>query len=400
MLKRMLALLCALLLPCVSLADTLTLIPSSMDGETLVSCSPDGSAEIYAGSNGLMILRKDGSMLPVVVNEARGVPDFYRNLEYVEKQGAKVLGSEGFVWSPDSRYAAIVNQNAFVFQMRYNLDPVVIDMQTGDMFLLDAYASKSNQENCAVMLTCTFSEDSRYMYAVLTGGMKNRGFFLRQYDLTTLEATTLYAWQDMTYWPHLVQLADGSFLLLKDAVKRDEYTGLVHIINQGGYAHTVTDFGQPVLSFYPRAMQYSPESGHALIFSSANQSMTSICTKLVYLRPDDSLDIPEEYWVVPSLNADCIEVVNNASLDSLTNAVIRAMCLSPEGERALLLCSVGNEFVLRILNLADGTLTPVTGVDSDTLMSCCRGNNPYMVWLGDVVILGQTPANASAYRLN
>lgn len=400
MLKRFLALLAALLLPCAALADTLTLLPAPVEGASLVSISPDGSTSLYSMDSSLLILREDGSTLPVTASEARGTADVYGNLAKISGQGARLFGSEGLVWSPDGRYAAIVNQRRVVQTMQFVFDPIVIDMQTGEMFLLASYENSFRGENAGTVVTCTFSADSQSLYAVIMGNVNNARFCLMQYDLTTLNATLLYSWEDMTYWPHLIRLADNSFLLLKDTNRQLDFTGLMHITRTAdGYAHTITDFTQPMFCFYPRSMQYNASDGHALIFSSSNQG-SSVYSSLLYLHPDEGITAPEQYWGVSSLDAAQITVLTQDQLHAPSNVVIRAMRLSPDGKRALLLCSEGSVFALRLLTLSDGALTPVTGVDSDMLRSCCMASDPYVAWYGDVVLLGPSAASAGAYTLN
>ncbi len=398
--KRFLALLLALLLPCAALADTLTPIPSPLDGAAPVSLSPDGSTGVFSTSDGLAILREDGSMLPVTISETRGAADEYGNLAKLAVQGARYLGSEGLVWSPDGRYAAVVNQLRVVQTALFIFDPIVIDAQTGEIFLLASYANNIRKENAGAVLTCTFSADSRYLYAVILGSINNARFCLMQYDLATLEATVLHSWEDLTYWPSLVQLADGSFLLLKDTTRQHDFTGLVHITKaKTGYVHTITDFTQRMMFFYPRSMQYSASSGHALILSNSIQGSNTY-SNLLHLRPDADLSAPEKYWAVTSLDSSYISVLSKNELQSPSDVIIHDMRLSPDGERALLLCIEDGVFALRMLTFADGALTPVTGVDSETLRSFCLASNPYFTWCGDVVILGASPTGAIAYKLN
>lgn len=399
MFHRLIALLLVLLLPCAALADTLSAIPSPMEEATPVSVSPDGRVELYSAGNTLTIRHEDGRTLPVVVSEARGAADAYGNLAKVASKGAQSIGSEGLIWSPDGRYAAIVNQSRVVQMVQFIYDPIVIDMQTGEMFLLASYSNKITKEGSGVVLTALFSADSRYLYAVVMGSLNGARFSLMQYELETLDSAVLHTWEDLTYWPHLAQLADGSFLLLKDTQKLNDFTGLVHITStEDGYALSVTDFTQRMLFFYPRSMQYCGESGHALILSNSIQGENRY-SNLLRLRPDEGLLIPDMYWAVPSLDAPAVAELVKNELQSPSAVLIHAMRLSPDGERALLICSERAEYALLMLSLADGFLTQVAGVDSETLHSFCISGSPYLDWCGDTVILGVSAAQAGAYKL-
>lgn len=399
MFNRLIALILALLFPCAALADTLSAIPSALDEATPVSISPDGRVSLYSAGNALAVVHENGSILPVTVSDIRGAADAYGNLNKVAARGAAAIGNEGVVWSPNGRYAAIVNQSRVVQMMQFIYDPIVIDTQTGEMFLLAAYNNKLAKDDCGVMLTACFSADSRYLYAVIMGSLNGARFSLMQYDLETLTASVLHTWEDLTYWPSLAQLADGSFLLLTDAHKVNEFTGTLRIVpSADGAAASKAEFTQRMLFFYPRSMQYSAKSGHALILSNSIQG-SNCYSNLLHLTPDEGDLVPDTYWAVSSLKASAVTKMVKNELQSPSAVRIHAMRLSPDGERALLLCSEGAEYALLMLRLSDGALTQVTGVDSETLRGLCATGGPYIDWCGDTVLLGVSAANAGAYRL-
>lgn len=398
--KRFLALLFVLLIPCCALADTLTALPTPDADMKPVSFSPDGRIGLYTTGSGLVLLHEDGSTQPLVINENRSAADTYGNLAKVVSRGAQGIGNEGLVWSPDSRYAAIVN-NARVVQMaQFIYDPIIIDTQTGEVFLLATYANAINKDNSGVMLTCTFSADSRYLYAVILGSLTDARFCLVQYDLATYEASVLHSWDEQTYWPHLAQLSDGSFLLLVDDSQLNDFAGLIHITRtENGYAHTVSEFTQRILFFRPQVMQYNAHSKHALLLSNANQG-SNYYSNMLYLQPGQDTLIPNEYyWAISSLDDSHVASLVKNQLQSPSEVMILAMCLSPDGERALLVCFENGSYALRMLTLADGSLTPVSGVNSDTLQSFYKPGGPYIAWSGDIILIGASPADATAFKL-
>lgn len=396
---RLFSLLLALLLPCAALAETLTAIPAPQEGMSPISFSQDGSVGLYSDEGRLVIVRADGSSTPVAASKTRGAADTYGNLAKIVSQGVRAIGSEGLVWSPDGRYAAIVNQLRVVQMAQMIYDPIVIDMQTGEMFLLASYDNNKRRNNSATVLTAAFSADSRYLYAVVWGNMNDAPFSLIRCDLTGSAAEVLLSWEGQTFWPHLAQLRDGSFLLLKDTQQLNNYTGLAHITPAGkDYALTVTDFTQRMIFFYPRSMQYSAQSGHALILSNTSRGSNSY-SNLLLVNPDEGIVPPTEYWAVPSLKASVVSVLSKNELQTPSNVVISSMRLSPDGERALLLCNEGSRFALLMLSIDDRTLTRVTGVDSDTLASLYTSNGAYIDWRGDIILLGKTAATAVAHRL-
>lgn len=400
MFRRLFSLLLLLLLPCAALAETLTAIPVPQEGLTPISFSQDGSVGLYSVNGQLVIVRADGTALPVTVSKTRGAADAYKNLAKLFSQGAKAIGGEGLIWSPDGRYAAIVNQLRVVQMVQMIYDPIVIDMQTGEMFLLASYDNNLRRENSGTVLTASFSADSCYLYAVVWGNLNDNRFSLIRCDLTTLTTEVLHSWEEQTFWPHLTQLRDGSFLLLKDTQQLNNFTGLVHITQEeDGYALSSTDFTQRMIFFYPRSMQYSAKSGHALILSNTSQGSNAY-SNLLHLRPDEEIAPPSEYWAVSSLKASAVSVLSKNELQSPSDVVICSMRLSPDGERALLLCREGSNFALLMLSIADRTLTPVTGVDSAALASLYPTSDVYLDWRGDVILLGRNAAAATAYRLD
>lgn len=82
-----------------------------------------------------MIVRTDGSVLPVTVSQTRGSADTYGNLERIASMGLRAIGAEGLSWSPDGRYAALVNQNQVAIYAHFYYNPIVLDTHTGNCFL-------------------------------------------------------------------------------------------------------------------------------------------------------------------------------------------------------------------------------------------------------------------------
>lgn len=413
MMKRLMSLLLILmLLPATSLAAPIQLLPLQQGALAPISLAPDGQSGLYAAEGELMIVRTDGSVLPVTVSQTRGAADTYGNLERIASMGLRAIGAEGLAWSPDGRYAALVNQNQVAIYAHFYYDPIVLDTHTGELFLAATYENKATKENCGVVITACFSGDSRYLYAIILGRLNGRRFSLVQYDLETLEAVTLYACDKESphYWPHLNQLRDGSFLLLTDQTKQHLPTGIRRILPQGGEAAvTHADFLQPSAYFYPRSLQYSRDSSYALILASSSvpsadsqSGMQTVYhfTRLMCLRPDEGELAKDEYWEIPSLDAEKVAVLTGNEAQSPSPVYLHSMCLSPDGERALIVCAAEKgQYTLRMLNLTDGSLTPVTGVDSDTLRSMCMADTLYLDWSGDTILLGKQGMVPLAYQI-
>lgn len=95
--KRLIALLAALLLPLAALADTAR--EAASPTVNLLSISPDGKTTLYAVGN--VYLLSDGNVhRPVTFSRERSVEDRYGKFERFEKIGRQYLAGM-FVWSPD-----------------------------------------------------------------------------------------------------------------------------------------------------------------------------------------------------------------------------------------------------------------------------------------------------------
>jgi len=400
--RLMVLLLMLMLLPAAALADTIRLVPAPQEALAPISLAPDGRSGLYAAEDGLVVVRADGSVLPVTISRNRGAADVYGNLERIASMGVRAIGTEGLAWSPDGRYAALVNQNQVAVYANFYFDPVILDTHTGELFLAATYANRMKEDNFGAVITACFSEDSRYLYAIICGNLNGKRFSLVQVDLETLEAVTLYACDTDTphYWPHLSRLRDGSFLLLTDQTRQHLPTGVSRIVPEGASAAvTHADFTLPSAYFYPRSLQYSRDSGYALILGSSSVSaadpqgggmqQVNYFTRLLCLRPDEGELAKDEYWEIPSLDADKVAVLTGNEAQSPSSVYLCAMHLSPDGNRALIVCVERGTYALRMLSLSDGRLTPVTGVDSDTLRSMCMARMPYLDWRGSTILLGQ-----------
>ena len=123
-------------------------------------------------------------------------------------------------------------------------------------------------------------------------------------------------------------------------------------------------------------------------------------TRLMCLRPDEGELAKDEYWEIPSLKADRVAVLRGNEAQSPSTVYLLTMCMSPDGQRALIICVQKGEYALRILNLADGSLDTVMGVDSDTLRDICMGTRtPYLDWSGNTILLGKQGGMPMAYKL-
>lgn len=170
----------------------------------VISCSPDGK-------RGVGYLSTEEHIAPVVVTEDsvsvvypspdRGVEDIYGKertyyrMYWLSYNRSSPLGTgpDGMIWSPGGRYccgmnaAAAGNSRQFVLGM-----PVIVDTETGEMFLLDAYSNKIFTDG-GYLAGGAFSEDERYFFGAFCGSMdfmpdSDSRYAVVRYDLATCEA--------------------------------------------------------------------------------------------------------------------------------------------------------------------------------------------------------------------
>lgn len=149
---------------------------------TWLSLSPAGNSGILAtddnyGINGFCYYA--GKYHILFPTHLRGVEDTNHNLEKVfSTRLQQLLGEEGVIYSPDGRYAAIFNNYMMIMLGYYYLDPIIIDLSTGEMFLSATYGSKPGKGEYGAVTTATFSSDGRYLYYMLYGNMAEYRMFV------------------------------------------------------------------------------------------------------------------------------------------------------------------------------------------------------------------------------
>lgn len=263
-------------------------------------------------------------------------------------------------------------------------------------------------------IAAVFSEDSRYLYEIVHCSLCDSRYALMRYDLQTLESEMLAAYPSEPV-PALYLLADGSFLSFMRPVEGEEHASLLQISPDGdGWQQQRLAFELPLTHFnpaqagttiHPPQLLYSRQSGYALAFSqgSGEQGGPGL---LVRFRPDDGMAGMQEYWAIPSPDAE--KAVAMTAEEALAaeapsaDVAIYNLCLSADGERALLLCyDEERQAHLRILDLADMSLSVISGLQGGDLMSrySITAEQPIFGWYGDRVIMGRYATSTRAMLL-
>ena len=273
----------------------------------LLSLSPSGNSGILSvGGTGISIYDRKYHILYPSAN--RSVEDTYSNLlnyfqRYISGRIYQLLGDEGVEYSPDGRYAAIYNTRISLMQFNFVLDPIIIDLSSGEMILTATYPNKirpGTYDDAGVVTTATFSSDGRYFYYILYGSFEDGHTRLYRYDLFNKTTELCRENEEWIYYPHLSEIADGSFIILNDSSKLSDITGIVNISYTNGmwqlkqYSHAL-----PLQFFSPNRIKYSANSGYAIM---PGRSLASEMCSFQVFRPDDDFDGMNRYFCITKEN--------------------------------------------------------------------------------------------------
>ena len=357
---------------------------------TAVSFSPQGNSCIMRRENGSAVCFYEGKYHPMFPSATRGVPDEYGNLAFVGSRDILLwMGKEGVVYSPDGKYAAICDYRIVMMQGRAYLDPIIIDLSTGEVILTSTSSAdlRKDPSSSAVTTGC-FSSDGRYFnYILRAKGRENNTVFCR-YDLQAGVTEECYSGLPDLYYPKLSELRDGSFMTLRSSISKDQPTGLAKMWcadTYGEWIGTQYSFDLPQQYWDPVQMEYSGDSGYAVLIGKANACSGHICA-FQRVEPDRKLVGMNAYCVISKEDGLprvlTAEEYRNA-LDTLEPArtweerkarfpyeIIHAARLSPDGKYMLLLTEKyginkqqSSVFALFLVRLEDLACRTVRGID-------------------------------------
>lgn len=235
---------------------------------TLISRAPDGRSGIILGKNVVFGLYngKHHALFPAM---GKGVEDTYGNLinymSMLTSHIEQLLGEQEIAYSPDGRYAAAFNVRMVIQKNSFVIDPILIDLATGEAILTATWPSEMGK-GAAAATSAVFSPDNRYLYYSLYGyfgdGNVTRVY---RYDIPTGETELCFASPLEIYWPNISILKDGSLLLLNDSSVYSKQDSIA-VASQNGNEWSVREYPlDQFLFFGARKIQYSSDSGYAIL---------------------------------------------------------------------------------------------------------------------------------------
>lgn len=151
-----------------------------------ISISPDGQTRICSDGTTLSIVRGN-TVIPVRPDEQSSLaPDEYGNLAALCGMGGQFFGMMTASWSADSRYVVLSAPALGIDKGRSEIDPVIIDTQTGGAMLSVTFSN--HRTNGAVMVHAAFDQESGRMFYTVHG--KDEGSLPEMTSLLSFDIET------------------------------------------------------------------------------------------------------------------------------------------------------------------------------------------------------------------
>ncbi len=372
---------------------------------TLLSESPAGNSGIISAGGSSAITVYNGKYhLPYP--SAKGVPDEYTNLarvlSYFYSGFRSLIGEEGIVYSPDGRYAAFCNKRFTLMNMNLFLDPVLLDLSSGELILTATYPNKpAKDENAGAVSSAVFSSDSKYFYYVLFGKSGGARIRLYRYALDTGETELCFESEKDLYDPHLAELENGSLLMLDDCFRQGETEGLVVAsCTDGTWSLEETKLKLDRDYCYAGRLIYSPNAGLVCLLERTG-SDSSVTFQLI--SPNQGFEGIDRFWCVRKGTDELVALSPEefrASFDTDVKSplypyqTLLNTVFSPDGNY-ILLHTVNNAVNGRsrnlfLVRLEDMSLLKVSGLEAEKILVGPLGMNYPMniEWNTDELIIG------------
>jgi len=311
---------------------------SDVNGYYPVAVSPSGKVKIYNGSGGMLFAVRDGEVIGMTPNYAKGAQD-NKNQQYTLKPYTKygtMAERDSFAFSPDERYFALTFPTQVLQQMRY-YDLIIGDTLTGDLYLAEATPTKATQSGATAAITAAFDPEGKYIYYLAYGRDIGEGpCALKRYEMATGKVEMLYSQQGL--WmnqPRLVVSADGTVRTVSDQQKQDlKAAALTFREVNGQWTCEERQAALPVRSQRLERYLYSEKSGHELILCRAMMSVSEAQTVPVYYLTLNGEAIMLENGATHAEKVPLTEELFNPKTYRYMNIVSAE--ISPDGHFALI----------------------------------------------------------------
>ncbi len=387
---------------------------------TWLSLSPAGNSGLLAVGGRTGICYYGGTYRILYPSSKRGTADTNGNLaKMFSIPIQRLIGEAGLVYSPDGRYAAIYNIEYTLLKAQFILDPVIIDLSTGEMILTATYADRMRDEGMGAVSTAAFSADGRYFYYMLYGNTAAFKTALYRYDIAEDKTELCYSGSDTNYYPDLSETGSGAFTVLRDTRDSIDFAGITYITcENGSWSGREYSFDLPMRYWNCNRLIGSKDSGWAVVLG---RTMLSDGSWHAFqpVRPDEEFAGLGQYVTVSKEDGQ-LQAYSAKELYSLFKdlkegsafglevpfQIILAAALSPDGRYLLLntLDSGTGENTsevkhLYLVRLEDLSIREVGGIDASLIQTGNAAVNyrPVIEWNTDTLIIG-TANGTLAYR--
>ena len=374
----------------------------------LISIAPTGNSGIYR-LTGTGIGYYNGKYHIIYPSQKRGVTDEYGNLaKYIQEfqfQDNQMLGEEGVLYSPDGRYAAIYNVQVTLEKYQYFVDPIIIDLSTGEMILTATYDNNLSAESFGTTMTACFSSDNRYFYYILYGNTTEDRCALYRYDLNSNITEFCCSIPYNAYYPFLSEIADGSMIIVEDQIGYDNKKSVLQIRQiDGRWEIERNEFSIDTPYWFVDRLLYSQNSGIAFAAGAirtfkAREMFVTFIPDAEYrglnvyhaINKEDNkiVDISQEEYI--SANRGAVDVGSSEiNPTKIPFEIITKALLSPDGYYAMLLTREDtNAAHLYLVELETLELREVKGLDATKIsIDTIAGKyKPIIEWNYDTLII-------------
>ena len=400
--------------------DVAARLEDALAGKTVtaLSMAPSGNAALLEADNA-GVCEYEGKYHILYPSSTRGAGDPNGSLAAAfMRHAASFRGNidryNGVVWSPDGRYAAINNlEEMLIGRMKNIFDPAVIDLSTGEIFLVEA--SGAEPKKASAVTTGAFSPDGKYYYYVTYGGHDDAKIYLCRCDLATGE-TAVCLKSDERDFIQMLALADGSLLVMRDnATKANEQGTICRFAEKDGVWTTeVHESAATVRYASPFRLLYSERSGYAVVIQ---RTLLSLPCSFHLVRTEEGFEgldrflcLSEEKDEVVSLTAEEYMAEVNAASEKYSQLedpkpvypvqaelpfqVLQYSALSPDGNYLLVLGiaedphTLVNPRNLYVIRLSDLAVRKVAGLDGAAIpLGAASTYRPGIEWNTDTLVI-------------
>lgn len=363
----------------------------------VIDVSPDGKTALVNLFGALTIVNED-AQIPVRAAENRGVADEYGNLETMLHVVMNQPGKVSVVWSPDGRYASITSSN-MVGIGRFYWDPLIIDLQSGEIFLVASYPSDMGEEAWGAVFAACFSRDGRSFYYMVAGRAYEELYSLVCYDLETGGVELCYSGAELGLGSPLWETADGALacssqsdiLMASDTINVYRETDGVWSCKQYPF-----NPGEEEWRMDAYDVDYTAAGSKVLMRSVDNGMNGSVPAMMRIAQVGDDFAGMEYEWMIRDAEVPTLECVASGSYEAteefvLSYAMIPQARFSPGGRYVLAVArgEAYDGFVL--IDLEAKSLMPVevpADVNTFRIAVSMSGNFvPGFLWNDDGTII-------------